>query len=113
MTAAAPRARAARTKDTTTARRYGRRNPSSREKSFNPQPTLLSEVRRSGSVDCEHRLAARLRDVESDVEPGVAEHPLDVARAADDSEAATAQVRLTPRGDEYANGRRVHIGDLA
>src|SRR4051794_26981027 len=49
MTAAAPRAKAASTNDTKTARRYGRRNPSRRPKSFNPQLTLLSEVRRSGA----------------------------------------------------------------
>src|SRR5947209_9127409 len=44
MTAAAPRASAARTNDTPTARRYGRRKPSSRAKSFKRQLTLLCEV---------------------------------------------------------------------
>src|SRR4051812_19148023 len=44
MTAAAPRANAASTNDTSTARRYGRRKPSNRAKSLNPQLTLLCEV---------------------------------------------------------------------
>src|SRR5947209_4623743 len=44
MTAAAPRASAARTNDTPTARRYGRRKPSSLAKSLKPQLTLLCEV---------------------------------------------------------------------
>src|SRR4051794_4875698 len=44
MTAAAPRASAASTNDTNTAPRYGRRKPSSRPKSLNPQLTLLCEA---------------------------------------------------------------------